>query len=634
MSKTATWLGSLVVLGVVAWLSKVGTAPSASEPEWREVAPGVWRSPGWPAGYALVTGTHALLIDAPVVPTGLAAQGIKTVDRVLLTHHHRDSCAAAGVLRAQKIPVLAPKAATPWLTRDGVKKYWHESLPLRNSRTAYLVLPEGLEGVDCSLEDKQCINWEGWEIEVIATPGHSPDQLSFFARKGKEGERYLFCGDTLAEQGKMWSPYSTDWDHWTNAGTKPAAASLRKLATLPIAKLFPAHGEVINSNPRETLTRTADVVEELSFLKSYERYTKERLKNPPRYAFLAREQAESNGSKPWTQVSKHLWLTGNTYVLVSRDNAFLVVDPWDPHSAKQLPKLKADQRLGEMEVVLCSHAHFDHYDGIYSILQQQKPAFWTLDQVAPPLADPLRWRAPFLDPRPIKIDRQFKEGETATWREYTFKFHHLPGQTYYTMGVETVIDGKRCYFTADNFFHQDQFSGTGGWMGLNRSWPLAYAASAQKVLDAAPEWVLAEHGGPFEFNAEDFKRRVQWGKVNARAADALSPSGHHERDWNPHRVHVEPILQKAKPGATLKATLVVTNPLARAETLTVRLQGRGLTTDQVWNFEVEGGRSVRREITLSLAKEIPPGRHILILNATEKEKPEASDSFLALDVTR
>jgi glyoxylase-like metal-dependent hydrolase (beta-lactamase superfamily II) len=65
---------------------------------------------------------------------------------------------------------------------------------------------------------------------------------------------------------------------------------------------------------------------------------------------------------------------------------------------------------------------------------------------------------------------------------------------------------KRCYFTADNFFHQDTFSGSGGWMGLNRSSPPMYAASAQKVLDAAPEWVVAEHGGPFEFSAEDFRR--------------------------------------------------------------------------------------------------------------------------------
>jgi len=70
-------------------------------------------------------------------------------------------------------------------------------------------------------------------------------------------------------------------------------------------------------------------------------------------------------------------------------------------------------------------------------------------------------------------------------------------------------------------------------MGLNRSHPLLYAASAQKVLDAKPEWVLAEHGGAFEFNAEDFRRRVDWGKVSAKAADTLCVSGSLLHDWDP-----------------------------------------------------------------------------------------------------
>src|SRR5207248_296601 len=146
----------------------------------------------------------------------------------------------------------------------------------------------------------------------------------------------------------------------------------------------------------------------------------------------------------------------NTFVLVSeRDRAFLVMDPWDPHSAAQLPKLQAEERLGPLEVVLCSHAHFDHYDGIYSVLDRDRPQFWTLDQVAIPLAEPWLLRAPFLDSRPVKIDRRLRDGETASWREYRLRFHHLPGQSEFTMGVEATIDGKRCYFTADNFYHQD-----------------------------------------------------------------------------------------------------------------------------------------------------------------------------------
>src|SRR5262249_10180882 len=149
------------------------------------------------------------------------------------------------------------------------------------------------------------------------------------------------------------------------------------------------------------------------------------------------------------------------------------------------------------------------------------------------------------------------------------RFHFFPGQTEFTMAVETTIDGKKCLFTADNFFHQDQFSGSGGWMGLNRSYPLPYAASAKKVLEASPDWVLAEHGGPFEFDAEDFRRRVQGGEASAKAADAISPSGSHRRDWDPHRITIEPIIHKARPGATLTATLRAANPDVKNEKLSI-----------------------------------------------------------------
>src|SRR5688572_10991857 len=89
-------LGALACLALVAaaawWGGTVRGGKKAAD-GWSEVAPGVWRSAGLPAGYALVEGDAALLIDAPRTAEGLPA---KKVEMVLLTHHHRDSCAAAG----------------------------------------------------------------------------------------------------------------------------------------------------------------------------------------------------------------------------------------------------------------------------------------------------------------------------------------------------------------------------------------------------------------------------------------------------------------------------------------------------------------------------------------------------------
>jgi glyoxylase-like metal-dependent hydrolase (beta-lactamase superfamily II) len=623
----------LLVVGLAAWVGSRGAGERPRPGGWTKVAPGVFRSPGLPAGYALVAGEHAILLDAPGGAEGLKAHGVKKVDAVLLTHHHRDTAAHAGRFLADGIRVRAPRASAPWLTADGVRKYWKESLPLRNSRTAYLALPEGLAGIDCSLADGDVIDWNGWTVRVVAAPGHSADHVAYSAQKDKGGPLLLFCGDALAAPGKLWSPYTTDWDHWTDAGLKPTHESLSKLARLKPDLLLPAHGDIIAHDAIKALEKTADNVKEVAFLKSFERYTKERLKDAPRYAFLAREQATTNGSKPWSRISEHLFLTGNTYVLVSRQGrAFLVVDPWDPHSTPQIAQLKKDQKVGPLEVMLCSHAHFDHYDGVYSLPGRDTFEVWTLDAVATPISDPYLFRAPFLDARPVKVDRRFKDGQTARWREYSLTFRHLPGQTVYTMGVETVIDGKKCFFTADNFFHQDQFSGTGGWMGLNRSFPLPYAESAQKVLDARPDWVLAEHGGAMEFNAEDFRRRVEWGKECARAADAICVSGQHRQDWDLHRVHVEPLLQRARAGATVKGVLVANTALPGKQELTVTLEGRGLTEDQTWRVEIPGKGETRRDIRLRLDPGIKPGRHVFSLRVDSGEKVDPCDAFVAVDV--
>ncbi len=587
---------------------------------------------GLPCSYAIIEEEAALVIDASI---GADLETLKKraakLELVLLTHHHRDSCARAEEWFNAGIYVQAPKASAEWLTAPNVAKYWQESLPIRNSRTAYLVVPEGMKGIDCTLEDGQKIHWRGWTIQAVATPGHSRDHMAYAARKGT-GPLIIFCGDALASPGKMWSPYTTDWDHWTDAGLKPAAESLRKLAKLQPTILCPAHGARITADAVAALEKTAEVVETNAFLKSYERFSKSRLGNPPSYAFLAKEQAGTAGEKPWSQISEHLFYTGNTYVLVSKDNAVMIFDPWGKRSAEQIQKLRNERKLGPIELVMFSHAHYDHYDGVYELPDRDEFQVWSLDTVARPIGEPFFYRAPFLDARPVRFDRRLKDGESATWREYSFRFRHFPGQSYFTMAVETEIDGKKCVFTGDNFFHVDLYSGTGGWMGLNRSWPGYYAASARLLLDLHPDWVLAEHGGAFGFNAEDIRRRIRWGEEAAKAANDLSPSGNHRYDWDPHRVHVEPLVVEGRPGQTFALELVVSNPLNRSEKLEVRLPGRGVVTDWERTLTVAAGGTAREKIEVTVSAKATAGRHVLPLQVREGDAEDPADSFLVVDV--
>src|SRR5947199_7446058 len=105
---------TLIILCAL-WAGRRDAGEKKAPAGWEQVAPGVLRSPGLPAGYALVSGERALLIDAPHGADGLAAHGVQAIDGVLLTHHHRDTAAAAGTFLTKRVPVRAPRASAPWL---------------------------------------------------------------------------------------------------------------------------------------------------------------------------------------------------------------------------------------------------------------------------------------------------------------------------------------------------------------------------------------------------------------------------------------------------------------------------------------------------------------------------------------
>lgn len=615
---------------------------------WTAVAPGVFRSDSFPCAYALVEQGAALLIGAArgADVAALKPHGAANVELCLLTHHHRDTSARAAEFVTAEIPVRAPKASADLLLPEGVQKFWQTCVPelprdrepvLRDRSFglfSYLVHPVGIAAIDCSLEDGQTITWRGWNIDVLATPGHTPDHVAFVARKQSDAateKPLLFCGDAFSGRGRMWSPYTTDWDHWTGSGLAAAAESLRKLANVGARLLLPEHGQPTDA-PAEQLNENALHAEQAGFLKSYERFTKERLGDPPAYEYLAQDQVATAGQKPWARLSEHLFLTGNTYVLSSRDGRILVVDPFGPTIVEQIETLRKDQQLGPIETVLISHAHNDHYTGAFQLRATGQFEVWTLDRVADTIAEPFRICAPFVDLRPLATDRRLRDGEQVAWHEYNFQIGHFPGQSYFTMGVRTTIDGKSCYLTADNFFHADQFSGSGGWCGRNRGWPDLYAKSAQAVLDARPDWVLAEHGGAFVFNAEDFRRRVAWGEAAAKAMDALSPNGEHRQAWNPSWVQVEPLLQMATPDGKATATIVIENTTLGNGKLTVQVLGRGLVSMQEQTIPVPPQSVVRHRVQIEVGGKIPAGRHVFPLVVRNGDREDGGDAFFLLEV--
>ena len=104
---TLKLLACLTLVASAAWLAQTRSSDDKSPAGWREAAPGILQTAGYPRGYALLDGEKALLVDAP-----LAALPGYLIEGVLLTCYHRGSCAAVGerlasVVRRSERVVLA-----------------------------------------------------------------------------------------------------------------------------------------------------------------------------------------------------------------------------------------------------------------------------------------------------------------------------------------------------------------------------------------------------------------------------------------------------------------------------------------------------------------------------------------------
>ncbi len=622
---------------------------------WHEIAPGVLRADGMPAGYALVDGNAAVLIGAPKSSdiAALKARGLNP-EFALLTHHNRDSCELAAEWLKAGIPVRAGKKSEAWLSPEGVAKFWDEQMPRPAgtgwpqlfvrywTRYDFFVHPTGIAGITYDFDGDSALSFRGWRIEVVPTPGHSRDSVTLVARRAeKVDEAIAFCGDALAAPGKAWAPFTMDWNHWQPEGQQTAADSLRRLAKARPTLLCPNHGEPIAKDIDETLRFTADAFERLALLKSFERFTKETLGQPPVYPFLAPEQVgtanPSGNPHAWTRLSPHLFLSGNTYALASKDGPVLLVDAYGPNITQRVAELKQDFGFGPVEAVTVSHAHNDHYTGIFKLAEGEKFQVWALDRIADVIGDPKRFRAPFEDVRPVKVDRRLApgaDGEMVSWHEFRLKFHHHPGQTEYAMGLEVEVDGKRCIFTGDSFYHANQYAGSGGWTAANKGMPNGYASTAQWILDTRPDWILAEHGGPFAFNEEDFRRRVKWAQTAGAAADAVSLSGQYPWDWDLHRTRIEPHMIDARPGEKTVVKWVVKNPSARVRRFSLRLARPGILMPMNTEADIPASEEKWQHLELAIAPDAPSGRHIIPCDVAVDGVQDACDVFFVLFIKK
>jgi len=177
----------------------------------------------------LILGREPMLVDTclpgkgPKILAELAVLGVKAqeIKHILLTHYDIDHIGSAAFLqRATGAVVWAPAQDIPYIlgekSRPGIKKYLGFFMRAQLPRNIQPYPPSNRLG----------------ELEVIATPGHTPGHVSFLYQD------VFFAGDMVAtSRGQINPPPAVmTWN------MPLALQSIEKVKSLAFRWVCPAHG--------------------------------------------------------------------------------------------------------------------------------------------------------------------------------------------------------------------------------------------------------------------------------------------------------------------------------------------------------------------------------------------------------
>ena len=232
-------------------------------PKLEQVAEGVWVvRGGFPVKsmnvYLIEDDGGVTMFDAGIEDmtkgVGSIAAQMGGLKRIVLGHGHADHRGVAPGLGA---PVFCHPDEVTDAEGDGGEHYFDFSKLQRVS--ARFLMPRFLRRWDGGPVKIEGTVKEGDEIagfEVVHFPGHAPGLIGLW----RKSDRLALVSDTLytldPETGRHGPPRVPHAAF--NKDTEQARASIRKLAALEPASVWPGHADAVTGNVREQLERAAD----------------------------------------------------------------------------------------------------------------------------------------------------------------------------------------------------------------------------------------------------------------------------------------------------------------------------------------------------------------------------------------
>lgn len=524
--------------------------------------------------YVLVDGEHALLIESGsgAVADLLPELGIRAVDWVLHTHHHRDCCWGDERLVEMGASLAVPEREAQFF--EQVEDYWQHLTVFDNYYLGSdtFSLPRSVP-VSVRLKDYGLFRWRGYAFCVIPAPGHTQGSIALLTEV--DGVTVAFTGDLIAESGRLWQVHALQWEYgagWGDAGGIQATAlSLAEILDARPDLLLPSHGAIIE-DPERTIGQLE------TRLRGLYRYL-DGSAYPLRPTWLITERG-------LVRLSKHLWMNGvslaNGYTIVADDGGGLFFDCGYPSlshfagrfrfSRHSLHQLFTRAGLSTPKVLIPSHYHDDHIAGAPLLQREFGVEIWAHEVFTDILRRPFAYNLPCLLSEPLEVGRDLKDGERFQWDDFTFEIAHTPGHTHYASSILMEVDGLRAVLSGDTLHRGALGPLLGGPVYRNRFELDAFARSLEVVREWSPDLLLTGHSGAIQMEPAWLDRALRRAKelsdvltslvlVPAEAGFALDP----------HWVRITPYQSSLKPGQALDVTVHVTNHAAGPANAKVRL---------------------------------------------------------------
>jgi len=502
--------------------------------------------------FIIKQGDRAALVDFGTgdVLTKLPEIGVSQVDRVLVTHHHRDQVQGLCDLEDYDFKVTVPAEEAHFF--EDVETFWKDLRIYLNydCRSHFNTIRHSVR-VDEKVKGNDVLDWQGIQFKVVDTPGPTDTSISYSAEI--DGRQVIFSGDLISGKGKVNNWFDLHWGYYGfTQGINASDESFERVRDEKPEVLLPSHGDPIE-DPESAMAENSRVYVELRnmLLPNEKHRTLGTLRNVlPHLVHLGGLEGRGPGGlTSWAIISKN----GKALIY---DTGYFDLD--------QIDKLKKDFNVDNIDIATFSHYHDDHLIRAHDLLRDNETEFWIFENMVDVLENPTRYRLPCLVPFPIKADRVVHDGEKVQWQEYTLEFFHMPGQTEFHQGMITEIDGRKVMFTGDNTWKKsepDKFR-NGPIVPQNEYFlDGGFITCAKKMLHYMPDIVCPAHTEEYSPTREDLEGFLQWAyrvrDVMTDLIDQPDPNFGMDYRWT----HFYPYRSISKAGEPMQVELVVRNHL-------------------------------------------------------------------------